>query len=73
MNTKNIKTYEPRTLTLKLTDKINLKRIDKYIYMIYIYIYIYRTINIKSIDVKSSTFINFGVENNDKNLKLKSR
>ena len=30
----------------------------------------HRTIKIKPIDVKTSTYIDFGIENNDENLKL---
>ena len=39
MNSKNSKTYDPHRLLLNLSDKINLKRSDKYVALLNLSIY----------------------------------
>ena len=39
MNTDNSKTFDPHRLLLNLSDKINLKRSDKYVALSYLSIY----------------------------------
>ena len=39
MNSKNSKTFDPDTLILNLSDKMNLKRIDKYVTLLNLSIY----------------------------------